>query len=74
MNTKLKLALMKCGKHQYEIALEAGINETALSRIVLGRRKPTTDERRNLAAALGVRDQDLFSPDSGRGSMPRTTR
>jgi len=64
VNYELKTALLRAGVPQYEIARRAGLDETALSRIVRGRRVPSADERGRLAAVLGVPESLLF------GSQP----
>jgi len=61
MNYELKNALLRSGAPQYEIARRAGLNETALSRIVRGRRSATPDERQKLAKALGMDEAMLFA-------------
>ena len=65
MNKKLKVALLESGMHQYEVAKRAGLSETDLSRLVTGRRPPTRDELCRLAAALGLRVQDLGLNEEG---------
>lgn len=59
-NSKLKDAVFKLGRHQYEVAREVGISETRLSRLVQGRAEPTVGERTRLAKVLGVDETDLF--------------
>lgn len=61
MLTTLKAAILASGSHQYQLAKRTGITETRLSRLVTGRDAPTADERRALADALGVAEEDLFS-------------
>lgn len=60
MNYELKSALLRSGVAQYEIAQRAGLSETALSRIVRGRRAATCEERQRLAVALGLPESALF--------------
>lgn len=64
MNSKLKVALLESGMHQYEVATRAGLSETELSRLVRGRRTPTRAELHRLAAVLGVDVDDLGPPQS----------
>jgi transcriptional regulator with XRE-family HTH domain len=63
MNAKLKLCLSQTGRRQYQIAREVGLTENELSRIVRGRRPATADERRRLAAVLGIAERDLFGSE-----------
>ena len=62
MRVQLKIAILKrfgAGR-QYEAARQIGVSEATLSRIVVGRRDPTVDERRALARVLRVPQRDLF--------------
>lgn len=61
MMVSLKLALLRRGEPQYELASRLGIGETRLSRIVRGRVKATPEERTSIANALGLPEADLFS-------------
>jgi transcriptional regulator with XRE-family HTH domain len=56
----LKLALLRRGERQYELASRLGIGETRLSRIVRGRVEATPEERARIAEALGVPERELF--------------
>jgi transcriptional regulator with XRE-family HTH domain len=60
MMVLLKLALLRSGEAQYELASRLGIGETRLSRIVRGRVRPTPEERKGIAEELGVPEADLF--------------
>ena len=57
---QLKLAILNSNVPQYVLAAKAGMSETKLSRVVRGRADPTEDERRRIAKALGVSEDDLF--------------
>lgn len=51
---------LKATLRQGEIADRAGLTDTELSRIVTGRRRPTDDQRKAIAKALGIAVADLF--------------
>lgn len=55
----LKIALLRSGRRQYEIAAKSGISETRLSRIVTGRALPSPDEIERIASALECRPEEL---------------
>lgn len=57
----LKLALVSSGRHAYEIAREAGMSETRLSRIANGRTEPSLDEVQRIADVLGLDSTDFRS-------------
>jgi len=63
----LKFAILKEERHQYELASEIGMSETRLSRIILGRAQPTADERRSIARALNMSEDELFGEPSDEG-------
>lgn len=63
MRTPLQIALFEAGIPQYRIAQRAGIDETRLSRVAVGRIKPTPDERRRIAAAVGKAEAELFEDE-----------
>ena len=67
MLLKLKMAILNSGRHQYEVAHDAGIPETRLSRIILGRVDPSAEERRCIARALRATERDLFDGQPGKG-------
>jgi len=58
--SKLKLLLLERREPQYLIAVKVGLSESQFSRIVRGRRVPTSDERARIADVLGVREAELF--------------
>ena len=62
MLSQLKLAILeRFGPgRQYEAARRAGISESTLSRIVLGHREPSVEERRTIAKALQMPQRELF--------------
>ena len=55
----LKQLIVSSGRIQADVALEAGISESRMSRIGNGRVKPRDYERRNIARILGVDPTDL---------------
>jgi transcriptional regulator with XRE-family HTH domain len=60
MNLPLKIALIQAGKRQFELALQTGIGESTVSRIVNSYRIPTAEEKRKIARALGCSIQKLW--------------
>jgi plasmid maintenance system antidote protein VapI len=60
VNTKLKLAIIESRAAQYTVAALAEINETRLSRIILGRIEATDAEKARLARVLGLTVDELF--------------
>ena len=63
--------LMKANRYtQRELAMRAGITESALSRYIAGSREPQAKSLKNLAIALGVSVEALIAdvaPNSGEG-------
>ena len=62
MELLLLAAIRGAGKHQYEIAEQAGLRESRLSRI-LRHGGATAHEREALSAALRVEERALFPRD-----------
>ena len=62
-NVALKTAIFASGKHQYEIADQAGIRPAYLSAAVYGRVNLTGRERARLAKILGKPQAELFPSD-----------
>lgn len=60
MNFKLKFAIIKSGKNQIQIAREAEIQESRLSKIVNGYLEATDDEMEKIAKALNMPKEKLF--------------
>ncbi len=60
MNLNLKLAILKNFRNQADFAKEVGLSETVLSRIIMGRRMPTPEQKRIIAEKLGASDYELF--------------
>lgn len=58
----LRVAIVFSGRSQREIAADAGIHETQLSRIVNEREVPSIETRSKIASALG-RSVDELWPD-----------
>ena len=59
-NLALKLALLESGRPAYAIAAEAGMSETRLSRLVMGRIEAGLEEARCLSRLLGRPVSTLF--------------
>lgn len=66
MTNIVKTARKQSGKSQTDISNAVGITQAALSLIESGRRRPSVDLAKRLAAALGV-DWTLFFEESGGG-------
>ena len=60
MNLRLKFAIIECGKNQIQIAREAEIQESRLSKIVNGYVNPTDEEKERIAKVLDCRVDSLF--------------
>jgi len=61
MNLELKMAILRSGRNQSDIARDAGIFESRLSKIVHGYKIPTQVEQQQLAEVLGLNISILFS-------------
>lgn len=64
MRVNLKLAFLRSGKTQRQIASDTGIPENRLSELVRGWAVPREDEREVLARALNRSKDDLFALSS----------
>ena len=62
MTNIIKMARKQAGKSQCDVSGEAGITQAAFSLIENGRRRPSVETAKRLAAALGV-DWTLFFED-----------
>lgn len=62
-NMTLKIAILQSGRKGYQIAHDLGWHPTKISQIVIGAHRPNSDEKRQLASALGKKISELF-PDS----------
>jgi transcriptional regulator with XRE-family HTH domain len=60
MFPNLKLKIFLRGSHQNRLAKSVGIDETVLSKIIHGYRKPTTTQRKLLADFLEADEAWLF--------------
>ncbi len=60
MFANLKLKIFLCGSHQNRLARSVGIDETVLSKIIHGYRKPTAAQRKLLADFLEADEAWLF--------------
>ncbi|MGA7743812.1 MAG: helix-turn-helix transcriptional regulator [Polyangia bacterium] len=68
---KLRLALLEAGIPHYIAAHMAGLSETVFSRIVVGRRVPTPDERARIAEALQRSEAELFADTTRQNASSR---
>ena len=62
-NIELKMALLRSGKRQYEIARECGITETRMSRLVRRGERPTEKEAEALCRVLKVPRDEMFKEE-----------
>ena len=60
MNTRLKAAIYLAGRRQKDVAIEVGLTELDLSKIITGRRKATKEEKAKIAGLLGIRSESIF--------------
>jgi transcriptional regulator with XRE-family HTH domain len=60
MFPNLKLKIFLRGSHQNRLAKSVGIDETVLSKIIHGFRKPTAEQRKRLAEFLEADEAWLF--------------
>ena len=60
--SRLKQEIVRQGRIQADVAMEAGISESRMSRIVNRRVTIQDHERRHLARVLGLKVQELFTP------------
>ena len=58
--THIKLAIVKRGLIQADVARDTGISESRLSRIASGRIRPHEVEIKHLSRILGVRKEELI--------------
>jgi hypothetical protein len=54
MRFDYKLAVLKSGRHQFEVAHEAGLSEGRLSRFIRGREQLRPEEEHRLRTVLGL--------------------
>lgn len=59
METEFRIALLKAGLSQHELALKLGVHPTTVSRIVTGVYIPPTELQAAFRAALGEHGNDL---------------
>ena len=57
--TKLKLARLRSGLRQWDVALAAGVSESQFSKFETGRKEPDAVTLSKIADALGVRPEEL---------------
>lgn len=60
MYPNLKLQIFRQRRHQNELARDVGIDETVLSKIIHGYRRPTETQRKTLARCLDADETWLF--------------
>ena len=60
MNNRIKEVIRKKGTKQIYICKELGINESVLSLIINGKRKPSQERLKALAKILNVSIKDLY--------------
>ena len=60
LNTKLLIAHKSKGLKAYELAEQAGIENTRLCRIISGKLTPTKKEKRALSKILKIPQKNLF--------------
>jgi hypothetical protein len=57
MRLDYKLAILKSGRHQFEIAHASGLSEGRLSRFIRGREQLRPDEELRLRTILGLPEE-----------------
>ena len=73
MYPNLKLQIWRSGMHQNRLAQIVNLDETMLSRIVNGFRKPAPELKAKIAAALNSNQDWLFEEVEAERLMPRST-
>jgi hypothetical protein len=58
MRLDYKLAILKSGRYQFEIAHESGLSEGRLSRFIRGREQLRPEEEQRLRTVLGLTVQE----------------
>jgi hypothetical protein len=64
MKLDLKIAILRSGKRQWQVAQEADIQDSRLSKFIHGYGRLTDDERQRLQRVLGMQGDDKDSPDA----------
>jgi hypothetical protein len=54
MRLDFKIAVLKSGRHQFEVAHESGLSEGRLSRFIRGREQLRPEEEQRLRTVLGL--------------------
>lgn len=54
MRLEFKVAILKSGRHQFQIAHESGLSEGRLSRFIRGREQLRPEEEQRLRTVLGL--------------------
>ena len=73
MYPNLKLQIWRSGMHQNRLARMVNLDETMLSRIVNGFRKPAPELKARIAAALNSNQDWLFEELEAERLAPRST-
>jgi len=63
-NLPLKVAIIRSGRSQISLAAHTGIPESRISRIVNSWTKATPTERRRIARALRVSEDEIFGSEA----------
>ena len=58
MRLEIKVAVVKSGRHQYEIARELGVSENALSKFIRGHGTLPLEKVRELTTLLRLDDEE----------------
>ena len=59
-NIELKVALIKRGIKQIDLALDIKVDSSRISKIINGREQPTPEIKRDIAKYLGMEIEELF--------------
>lgn len=59
-NFSLKIALLRKGVSQRDLAFETGIDESRISRIIRGYEVPTEEMKKSISQFLGIKEGELF--------------
>lgn len=70
MYPNLKLQIFRRRRHQNELAKDLGMDETVLSKIIHGYRRPTEAQKKTLARCLEADETWLFESYEAAASLP----
>jgi len=65
--TPLKLAIMRSGMTQLEIAGKTNLAQSVLNLIVNGHKQPTSEQARDISRILRIPQRDLFDAEDPNG-------